>query len=47
MKSNKIESITIADNESFLRQISVPIDIKNDMDLKRDISVLDEYCKKK
>lgn len=45
MKNSKIESITIKDNEPFLRQISVPVDIKNDSDLKKDISILDEFCK--
>ena len=41
----KIESITIEDNEEYLRQISKEVDIKNDKELTSDISVLDEYCK--
>lgn len=41
----KIESITIEDNEEYLRQISKEVDIKNDEELMSDISVLDEYCK--
>lgn len=41
----KIESITIEDNEEYLRQISKEVDIKNDKELMNDISVLDEYCK--
>lgn len=46
MKENKkIESITIEDNEEYLRQISKEVDIKNNKELMDDISVLDEYCK--
>lgn len=41
----KIESITIEDNEEYLRQISKEVDIKNDKELMSNISVLDEYCK--
>lgn len=41
----KIESITIEDNEEYLRQISKEVDIKNDKEIMNDISVLDEYCK--
>ena len=41
----KIKSITIEDNEEYLRQISKEVDIKNDEELMSDISVLDEYCK--
>ena len=41
----KIKSITIEDNEEYLRQISKEVDIKNDKELMNDISVLDEYCK--
>lgn len=44
-KKKKIESITIEDNEEYLRQISKEVDIKNDKELMNDISVLDEYCK--
>ena len=41
----KIKSITIEDNEEYLRQISKEVDIKNDKELMSNISVLDEYCK--
>ena len=41
----KIKSITIEDNEPWLRQISTSIDIENDKDLIKDIEVLDTYCK--
>ena len=41
----KIKSITIEDNEPWLRQISTPVDIKNDKQLKNDIEVLDAFCK--
>ena len=44
-EKKKIESITIDDNEEYLRQISKEVDIKNDKELMNDISVLDEYCK--
>lgn len=44
-EKKKIESITIEDNEEYLRQISKEVDIKNDKELMSDISVLDEYCK--
>ena len=41
----KIKAITIADNEEYLRQISKPVDIENDKDLLKDISILDEFCR--
>lgn len=41
----KIKQITIEDNEEYLRQISTPVDIKNDKDLSKDISILEEFCK--
>lgn len=41
----KIKSITIEDNEPWLRQISTFVDIKNDKDLKKYIEVLDTFCK--
>ena len=41
----KLKSITIADNESYLRQVSVNVDIDGDNDLKKDIEVLEQYCK--
>ena len=40
----KIKAITIADNEAFLRQISIPIDL-SDNELSKDISVLEQFCK--
>lgn len=43
---DKIKVITIADNEDYLRQISTPVDITNDKELSKDISILDEFCKK-
>ena len=42
---DKIKAITIADNEPYLRQISIPADIENDKELLKDISILDEFCK--
>jgi len=36
--------ITIKDNEAFLRQVSLPIDIANDSNLINDIAVLDNFC---
>lgn len=42
---NKLKSITIADNEPYLRQISVDVDIATDSDLKNDIKILEQYCK--
>lgn len=42
---NKLKSITIADNEPYLRQVSVNVDIATDNDLKNDIQVLEQYCK--
>ena len=41
----KLKSITIADNEKYLRQISAPVDIKNDLELKNNISILEQFCK--
>ena len=45
MKSNKIKSITIAENEPYLRQISIPVDVLNDENLDSDIDVLKQFCK--
>lgn len=45
MENKKIKAITINDNEEFLRQVSQPVDIENDKDLEKDISILDEFCK--
>lgn len=40
----KLKAITIADNEAFLRQISIPVDL-SDNELSKDISVLEQFCK--
>lgn len=40
----ELKSITIKDNEEFLRMISKEVDIKNDKDLKKDIDILHKYC---
>lgn len=45
MDNNEIKSITIADNEEFLRQKSAIVDIKNDKDLNKNIEILDKFCK--
>jgi len=39
----KIKSITIQDNEEYLRQISLPIDIENDP-IEDYINILEQYC---
>ena len=44
MEEKRIKSITIADNEEYLRQISMPVDIKNDQELQENIKVLEKYC---
>lgn len=41
---DKLKAITIADNESFLRQISIPVDL-DDNELAKDISILEQFCK--
>lgn len=41
----ELKSITIADNETFLRQVSSPVDIGRDENLQEDIAVLETYCK--
>ena len=40
----KLKSITIADDEKWLRQVSVSVDINNDKDLKDNIKTLEQYC---
>lgn len=40
----KIKSITIEDNEPWLRQVSSIVDIEKDKDLKKDIGILDTFC---
>lgn len=39
----EIKTITIEDNEPFLRQISKPVDL-NDKELEHDIEILSRYC---
>lgn len=46
MKKRELKAITIADNESYLRQVSKSVDIKNDSRLDSDIAILKEYCEK-
>lgn len=41
---NNIKVITIKDNEEYLRQKSIPVDIKNDKNLLNDIKILENYC---
>ena len=45
MENKKIKQITIADNERFLRQLSMPVDIERDKKLLEDIKVLEDFCK--
>lgn len=45
MNNNIIKSITIADNEAFLRQISTPVNIESDKNLIKNIEILDKFCK--
>ena len=40
----KLKAITIVDNETFLRQISIPVDL-DDNELSKYISVLEQFCK--
>lgn len=46
MKNNEIKEITIAENEAYLRQVSTPVAIEDDENLKNDIEILEQYCKK-
>ena len=39
----KIKAITIDDDEKFLRQVSVPVDLDDEY-LYRDISILEQFC---
>ena len=41
-----MKAITIYDNESFLRQVSKKVDISDVEELKKDIAILDDFCKK-
>jgi len=45
MSEEKLKSITIEDDEPYLRQVSASVDIQNDANLENDIKVLDTYCK--
>lgn len=45
MEKKNIKSITIDENESYLRQISVPVDIESDKDLGDNIDTLEQFCK--
>ena len=45
--NNNLKSITILDNEPFLRQISKNVDIQHDKELQKNIAILEEYCKAK
>ncbi len=45
MNNNIIKSITIADNEAFLRQISTPVNMESDKNLSKNIEILDKFCK--
>lgn len=40
----KLKSITIADDEKWLRQVSASVDIDADKDLKDNIKTLEQYC---
>ena len=40
----KIKAVTIAENEDYLRQVSLPVE-KNDPNLKEDIAKIEKYCK--
>ena len=40
-----MKAITIEDNENFLRQISEPVNINNVEEIKKDMKVLEDFCK--
>lgn len=42
---NEKKAITIADDEEYLRQKSLPVNINNDKNLPNDIKILDQFCK--
>lgn len=44
MNNKEYNLITIENNKDYLRKISIPVDIKNDKDLKYDIEVLRQFC---
>lgn len=41
----EIKAITINDDEKYLRQISLEVDINNDKNLNSNIKVLEQFCK--
>ena len=41
---DKLKAITIKDNEPFLRQVSIPVEL-SDNNLKKDISILEQFCR--
>lgn len=45
MQNNNINLVTIKDNEKYLRQTSLPVDIKNDKNLKENVNILEQFCK--
>lgn len=45
MENNELKALTIENDEKFLRQVSIPVDTKNDENLKKEIESLEEYCK--
>ncbi len=45
MEKSLIQSLTIRDHEEFLRQKSLEVDILHDKELKRNIEVLEQFCK--
>lgn len=44
MENEIIKQITILDNEDYLRQVSLEVDILNDKDLINDIKILEKFC---
>jgi len=45
VEKSKIKSITIEENEPYLRQISLHVEIGKDEHLGKDIEVLEQFCK--
>lgn len=43
--NNNLNLVTIKDNESYLRQVSSSVDLNEDKDIKKDIVILEEFCK--
>lgn len=44
MENKELKSITIADNEAYLRQVSLEVNILEDKELDNDLKVLEKYC---